>query len=312
MEQRPRIGLALGSGSSRGWAHIGVIKMLIENGIEPDVIAGSSIGALVGASYITGKLDRLEAWVRSLTRLDVIRFFEFNTSLNGFVNKERLHQFLDQYVCADDCLIQNLSKQFAAVSTDLASGNEVWLSQGRLIEAVWSSISLPGLFPAIKNEDRWLVDGGLVNPVPISTCRAMGADVVIAVNLNGDIAGKHFRQIPNKNKLEAAKPLAGSDSWMDAISRTVKEYSDALLMNHKAGNDNPPGLFDAIAGSINITQDRITHYRLAADPPDILLTPALMQISPLEFHRAGEAIAAGEDVASQKLSTIKSMINVGN
>ncbi len=307
MEQRPRIGLALGSGSSRGWAHIGVIKMLVENGIEPDVIAGSSIGALVGASYITGKLDQLEAWVRSLTRLDVIRFFEFNTSLNGFVNKERLHQFLNQYVCADDCLIQNLPKQFAAVSTDLASGNEVWLSQGRLIEAVWSSISLPGLFPAIKNEDRWLVDGGLVNPVPISTCRAMGADIVIAVNLNGDIAGKHFRQVPNQKKLEAIKPIADSDSWMDAISRTVKEYSDALLMNHKASHDNPPGLFDAIAGSINITQDRITHYRLAADPPDILLTPALMQISPLEFHRASEAIAAGEEVTSQKLSKIKSM-----
>lgn len=307
MASKPRIGLALGSGSSRGWAHIGVIKMLVENGIEPDVIVGSSIGALVGASYVTGKLDSLEAWVRSLTRLDVIRFFEFNTSLNGFVNKERLHQFLNQYVCADDCLIQNLPKQFAAVSTDLASGNEIWLTQGRLIEAVWSSISLPGLFPAIRNEKHWLVDGGLVNPVPISTCRALGADIVIAVNLNGDIAGKHFREAPNEEVI-ATKPTTDSDSWMDVVSRTVKEYSDALLMNHKADHDTPPGLFDAIAGSINITQDRITHYRLAADPPDILLTPALMQISPLEFHRGSEAITAGEEVARQCLSQISTIV----
>jgi len=310
LASKPRIGLALGSGSSRGWAHIGVIKMLVENGIEPDVIAGSSIGALVGASYATGKLDQLEAWVRSLTRLDVIRFFELNTSLNGFVNKERLHQFLNRYVCADDCLIQNLPKQFAAVSTDLASGDEIWLTEGGLIEAVWSSISLPGLFPAIRNDKRWLVDGGLVNPVPISTCRAMGADVVIAVNLNGDIAGKHFRRTPTKDEAVATKPATGSGGWMDAIGRTVREYSDALLMNHKTGRDSPPGLFDAIAGSINITQDRITHYRLAADPPDILITPNLMRIGPLEFHRASEVIAAGEEVTRQLMSQIDSVTKV--
>lgn len=311
MNSKPRIGLALGSGSSRGWAHIGVIKMLVENGIEPDVITGSSIGALVGASYCTGKLDQLEAWVRSLTRLDVIRFFEFNTSLNGFVNKERLHQFLNQYVCDDECLIQSLSKQFAAVSTDLATGSEVWLSQGGVVEAVWSSISLPGLFPAIRSSDRWLVDGGLVNPVPISTCRALGADIVIAVNLNGDIAGKHFREPPSQVEEAGVKPTDESDSWVDAIGRTVKEYSDALL-NHKTSIESPPGLFDAIAGSINITQDRITHYRLAADPPDILLTPALMQISPLEFHRASEAIAAGEEVTRLHIASVNNAVNTDN
>lgn len=303
METKPRIGLALGSGSSRGWAHIGIIKALRRNGIEPDVITGCSIGALVGASYATGKLDQLETWSRSLTRLDVVRFFEFNPTLNGFVNKERLHQFLNQYVCTDDCKIEELPKVFSAVTTDLASGTEIWFSKGPLIEAVWASISLPGLFPAIRHKNRWLVDGGLVNPVPISTCRALGADIVIAVNLNGDIAGKHFREVESEPDTTSI-----SDSWMEMISRTVKEYSDSLFANHKQQQDTAPGLFDAIAGSINITQDRITRFRIASDPPDILITPKLMQISPLEFYRAGEAIEEGVAVVEKMLPEIQSVI----
>ena len=310
MNAEPRIGLALGSGSSRGWAHIGVINALKRHGIEPHVIAGCSIGALVGASYATGRLQQLEAWVRSLTRLDVVRFFEINAGLNGFVNTERLHQFLNQYICSDVCQIESLDKTFAAVSTDLASGTEVWLSKGALIQAVWASISLPGLFPAIRHNNRWLVDGGLVNPVPISTCRALGADVVIAVNLNGDIAGKHFREIETeaRSEGETTKPDSGRDSFVEMISRTVKEYSDALFANHKAPEDSAPGLFDAIAGSINITQDRITRYRIAADPPDILVAPGLLQISPLEFYRADEAIAEGERATLQLLPEIRALL----
>lgn len=310
MSAEPRIGLALGSGSSRGWAHIGVINALKQNGIEPHVIAGCSIGALVGASYATGRLQQLEAWVRSLTRLDVVRFFEINASLNGFVNTERLHQFLNQYICTDGCQIEELSKTFAAVSTDLASGTEVWLNKGALIQAVWASISLPGLFPAIRHHNRWLVDGGLVNPVPISTCRALGADIVIAVNLNGDIAGKHFREIETESHDQQApsRTLPGADSFVEMISRTVKEYSDALFSNHKTPEESAPGLLDAIAGSINITQDRITRYRIAADPPDILVTPRLMQITPLEFYRAGEAIAEGERATAQLLPEIHALL----
>ena len=307
METKPRIGLALGSGSSRGWAHIGIINALKRNGIEPDVITGCSIGALVGASYATGKLNQLEAWSRSLTRLDVVRFFEFNPTLNGFVNKERLHQFLNHYVCSDECNIETLPKTFASVTTDLASGTEIWFSKGPLIEAVWASISLPGLFPAIRHKNHWLVDGGLVNPVPISTCRALGADIVIAVNLNGDIAGKHFREVENEPDTTSIIS-SESDSWMEMISRTVKEYSDSLFANHKQQQDAAPGLFDAIAGSINITQDRITRFRIASDPPDILITPRLMQISPLEFYRADEAIAEGVAVVEKMLPEIKATI----
>ena len=187
-----KIGLALGSGSSRGWSHIGIINALSDLGIKPDIVCGTSIGSLVGASYVSNKLELLEEWACSLTKFETAKFFEINTSLNGFVNTERLHEFLNKTVASDKEVINDLVKQYASVSTDLETGREIWLTNGSLIEAVWASISLPGLFPAIKNNNRWLVDGGLVNPVPVSVCRALGADIVIAVNLNGDIVGKHF------------------------------------------------------------------------------------------------------------------------
>ncbi len=310
METKPRIGLALGSGSARGWAHIGVIHALTRHGIEPDVITGCSIGALVGAAYVTAQLDKLEQWVGSLNRLDVARFFEISSSFNGFVNKEKFHKFLNQYVCQDETQIEALDKSFAAVSTDLGTGTEVWFSKGALIEAVWASISLPGLFPAIRHKNRWLVDGGLVNPVPISPCRSLGADLVIAVNLNGDIAGKHFKRMaPKSEKAELQAPEGHEDEdWMDTITRTVREYSYNLFVNHKNSRDDTPNLFDSIAGSINITQDRITRFRIAADPPDILINPDVNQIGLLEFHRGREVIKEGEQAVEKMLPEIRQLL----
>lgn len=288
-----------------------MINTLTRHGIQPDVITGCSIGALVGAAYVTGHLDALEQWVRSLDRLDVARFFEISSSFNGFVNKDKFHKFLNKYVCADDTQFESLDKGFAAVATDLATGTEVWFSRGRLIEAVWASISLPGLFPAIRHKNRWLVDGGLVNPVPISTCRSLGADIVIAVNLNGDIAGKHFkRSAPKAEKVEVKETdIQGDEGWMDTLARTVREYSVNLFANGKEGRPEAPDLFDAIAGSINITQDRITRFRIASDPPDILISPKLMQIRPLEFHRAKEAIQQGAEITEKMLPEIQDVID---
>ena len=194
MSTSVKIGLALGSGSSRGWSHIGIINALSDLGIKPDIVCGTSIGSLVGASYVSDKLEILEEWACSLTKFETAKFLDINTSLNGFVNTERLHDFLNTTVTDDNTAIESLSKKYAAVSTDLETGREIWLTNGSIIEAVWASISLPGLFPAIKNNNRWLIDGGLVNPVPVSVCRALGADIVIAVNLNGDIVGKHFEK----------------------------------------------------------------------------------------------------------------------
>jgi len=290
-----KIGLALGSGSSRGWSHIGIIRSLAQLGVVPDIICGTSVGSMVGASYVSNNIDKLEQWACSLTKFEAAKFFDINASLNGFVHIERFHQFLNDYIASDAALIEDCSKHYAAVATDLDSGMEVWLTKGSIIQAVWSSISLPGLFPAIKNNNRWLVDGGLVNPVPVSVCRAMGADIVIAVNLNGDIVGKHRK--PVKADVKREEGVAAK------ITDLVREYSGSLFQNSKIDHQ-PPGLFDAIAGSINITQDRITRSRLAGDPPDIMLSPKLSHIGLLETYRANEAISEGEKCVQRMQSEI--------
>ena len=295
------IGLALGSGSSRGWSHIGIINALADQGIVPDIVCGTSIGSLVGASYVSNNLERLEEWVCSLTKFQTAKYFKINTSLNGFINTERLYHFLNEYVANDSSVIEDLHKKYASVATDLETGREVWLTKGSVLEAVWSSISLPGLFPAIKNNNKWLVDGGLVNPVPVSVCRALGADIVIAVNLNGDIVGKHFEK-PNNLKRQ-------DTSVVGKITDLVTEYTASVFSTTKA-KDQQPSLFEAIAGSVNIMQDRITRSRMAGDPPDILLSPKLSHIGLLEFYRADEAINEGKECVQRMLSEIQHVLSM--
>lgn len=294
-----KIGLALGSGSSRGWAHIGIIRALAELGIKPDIICGASIGALVGASHAAGNLETLEEWVCSLTKLDIARFFDLNTSFTGFINTKRLHEFLTLHVAPESALIESFPRRFAAVSTDLETGREVWFTEGPALEAVWASIALPGLFPAIRHKDRWLVDGGLVNPVPVSVCRALGADLVIAVNLNGDIVGKHFTRKP--------KAATKKNGMTEALADLVREYAAPLFSPAEEENE-PPSLFDAIAGSVNIAQERITRSRLAGDPPDILLAPKLSHIGLLELYRAREAIDEGRNCVRRMLPEIEHIL----
>ncbi|MBV1875801.1 MAG: patatin-like phospholipase family protein [Cycloclasticus sp.] len=296
-----KIGLALGSGASRGWSHIGVIKALTRHGIEPDIVCGTSIGSLVGASYMSGNLDNLEQWAQSLSKFKTAKFFEINRSLNGFVNTDRLHSFLSTFVAPDKALIEQFDKQYASVATDLGTGREVWLSEGSVLEAVWASISLPGLFPAIQHDNKWLVDGGLVNPVPVSVCRALGADVVIAVNLNGDIVGKHIHK-----QEKVSKP---SEKVVDKLTSLVAEYTDSFFSIDRS-HEQTPSLFEAIAGSVNITQDRITRSRMAGDPPDIVLAPKLSHMGLLEFYRAEEAIKEGMDCVQRVLPEIKYTLDI--
>jgi len=301
MNTELNIGLALGSGSSRGWSHIGIINALSELGITPNIICGASIGSLVGASYVTGKIEKLHEWAGSLTKLEAARYLDINTSLSGFVNTEKMHYLLNEYVASDEVVIEDLTKLYAAVATDLETGKEIWLTKGSLIQAVWTSITLPGLFPAIRNDNRWLVDGGLVNPVPVSVCRALGADIVIAVNLNGDIVGRHFEK--------PKRVIKQNDGIGGKITGLVREYTNSLFFSHKDG-EQPPGLLDAIAGSINIVQDRITRCRMAEDPPDILLAPKLAQISLLDFHRANEAIREGEKCVQRMRAEIEQVLGM--
>jgi len=297
-----KIGLALGSGASRGWSHIGTIKALMREGIEPDIVCGTSVGAMIGACYLSGKLEKLEKWVLGSTRSDVFRFFNVKLGQSGFVDSDRLRKFLHENVAAPDLEIEHMPKPFVAVATDLENGREVWLQKGNLADAVRASMALPGLFPAVRQNDRWLVDGGLVNPVPVSTCRALGADVVIAINLNADVINPRPQkksETPDKGKKDT-----GKKGVLQKVKQTTIEYSSAIMPGGSKEEDSP-GLFAAITNSINIVQDRITRSRLAGDPAEVTISPRLAHIGMFEFHRAGEAIAEGESCVQNALEEIR-------
>ncbi len=284
----PRIGLALGGGSARGWAHIGVIRALEKAGIVPDIVCGTSIGSLVGAAYVADELDRLEAWVRGLKLQTVVSFLDFSLG-SGLIKGEKLIDFFrSEFVDRD---IRELPRPFGAVATDLERGREVWLRDGVVTDAVRASIALPGLFTPVQRDGVWLVDGGLVNPVPVSLCRAMGADHVIAVDLNTDRLG-HFLKPkaakPARKRAAADEP----DSIADTVMARIQASMTQLGLN---GSDapKPPPMLDVLASSITIMQVVITRSRLAGEPADALVTPLLADLGLMEFHRASVAIEAG-------------------
>ncbi len=292
-----KIGLALGSGASRGWSHIGIIKALLREGIEPDIVCGTSVGAMIGACYLAGNLATLENWVLDSSRTDVLKFFNLRLTQTGFVDSDRLCRFLYENVAAENLRIENLPKRFAAIATDLQSGREVWFLEGPVTLAIRASMALPGLFPAVREEHRWLVDGGLVNPVPVNVCRALGADIVIAINLNADVIGRRTQKKPEPDPLR-------KKSVLQNLKQTTLEYSSSLFPE-STKQEEAPGLFAAITSSINIVQDRITRSRLAGDPAEVVIAPRLAHIGMLEFHRAGEAIAEGENCVRSALEEIR-------
>ena len=298
------LGIALGSGASRGWSHIGVIDSLLDANIEPDVVCGTSVGAMVGASYVSGRLETLRKWVLRSTRTDVFRFFDIKPTKAGFVDQERFLAFLHECVAPEGVLIESLDKKFAAVATDIETGREVWCDKGPLVDAVISSMAMPALFPAVRDDSRWLVDGGLVNPVPISVCRALGADVVIGVNLNAGIVGKHSRKRDEPANVEDTD----AEGVLDSLRKQAKEYSSSLFA--KGSDDNaPPGLFQVIPSAINIFQDRITRSRLVGDPADVLISPKVGHIGILEFQKASEAMQIGRDATEALLNDIRHAIS---
>ncbi len=299
-KSRPKTGLVLGSGASRGWSHIGIIKALLKAGVELDIVCGTSVGAMIGACYLAGNLEKLENWVLDSTRKDVLKFFNVKWTQSGFVDSDRLESFLHENVASRDLQIESLSKPYAAIATNLQNGREVWFQKGNLVHAITASMALPGLFPAVRDQDRWLVDGGLVDPVPVSVCRALGADVVIAVNLNSDIVGKHSAKKPEPEPAEKKGVLHN-------LKKTTKEVSNSICPDSDKDQDMP-GLFFSITNSINIAQDRITRSRLAGDPAEVVFSPKLAHIGLLEFHRAAEAIEAGEKCVDSRLDEIRALI----
>ena len=296
---RPRIGLALGSGGARGWAHVGVLRALDAAGVMPDVVAGTSIGALIAGVHLAGHLSTLETWARRLTRPRLLAYLDPRMSGGGLIGGRRMLAFMARYF--GDLKVEDLPVPFIAVATDLQTGHEVWLQEGRLAETLRTAISLPGVFTPVRREREWLVDGALVNPVPVSVCRAFGADLVIAVNLNADQLGRIRIAGGRRSRVAALEP--------DLVeqSRALKGRSGTMWQLARRERTTP-SLFSVMVAALNITQDRITRARLAGDPPDVTIRPDLGHIGLLEFDRAAEAIAAGERAAAGAVSELQALL----
>ena len=307
---RPRIGLALSSGSARGWSHIGIIEALLEADIEPDVVCGTSIGALVGAAHVTGKLDGLRLWAEAVNWRQIMAFMDLRLSGGGLIDGKPIVKMMRALGITG--AIEDFTPAFAAVATDLANGREVWFRSGSVLEAVRASIAIPGIFCPARNGGRWLLDGGLVNPVPVSLCRALGADVIIAVNLNGDQLGRWIKDSPESpapsEEGPAERPPA--DSFVGTLAQLPAALGDqiAQLAPRLTARGGAPGFFDVLAGAIDIMQDHITRARLAGEPPHITLVPRLRQIGLMDYHRAAEAIAEGRAAVEEALPAIRRYI----
>lgn len=287
--RKPLIGLALGGGAARGWSHIGAIRALQQAGIKPDIVCGTSIGALVGAVYAAGELDRFEQWVLGLKISNVVSYIDVSFS-SGLLKGERLMEFFRRdYV---DRSIKDLPIPFGAVATSLKTGTEVWLRDGSTLEAVRASIALPGLFEPSLKDGVILVDGGLVNPVPVSLARAMGADFVIAVDLTAGILGQKLNYEDQEDSL-----VDKNVGWITKI----QDGLDAMVPAFAQKESSLPSMLDVITSSINIMQIRITRSRMAGDPPEIIVAPHLAHIDLLDFHRAKEAILEGKQAMNAML-----------
>jgi len=291
----PSLGLALGGGAARGWAHIGILKTLTAAGYRPQVIAGTSIGAVVGACYAVGKLQELEDWALSLTRRRVFSLLDLSLAGAGIISGKRLQGLLDQNI--GDIRIEDLPVRFGAVATELWTGHEVWLTRGHLVEAIRASYALPGIFEPVSVGGRWLMDGALVNPIPVSMARAFGARVVVAVNLHADVYGRGT-VIAEHGSIEA------DHDEVTPEPPAPKRFPGGLFRGRR---DGPPGIPTTMIEAFNITQDRIARARLAGDPPDVSINPRLAPIGLFEFHRAAEAIELGTQAAEKSLESIADM-----
>ncbi|MFY9287034.1 MAG: patatin-like phospholipase family protein [Alphaproteobacteria bacterium] len=300
-----KIGLALSSGMARGWAHIGVIRALKKLGFEFDVVAGCSVGALAGGCYLAGKLDSLEEWARALTKRKIVSYLDMRLRSGGLIGGGKLMDDLRHYI--GHMKIEELAVPYAAMTTDLVTGHEIWLQKGDLAEAMRASFSLPGIFPPMYMDGRWLADGALVCPLPVAACRAMGADMVIAVNLNADIIGKSRRP-------GASVPTAAGFDLINLLEETDNKDKLSLMSSMTRRifrrDYDGPSIFGVMTSSLNIMQDRITRSRLAGDPPDVHIAPRLGHIGLLEFDRTEEAIHEGEAAVMRKRPELADALQV--
>jgi NTE family protein len=309
--RRPVIGLALGGGAARGFSHIGIVRTLIAHGIVPDVVVGTSIGAVVGGAYATGHLDTLEEWARSLQPRNILGYLDIRLNGSGLIGGDKLAAQLE--AAMGQTLIEDLPLKFAAVATEVRTGHEIWLTHGRMVDAMRASYALPGIFSPVLVGDRWLVDGALVNPVPVSAARAFGAEIVIAANLSSDVFAHSTTiyshgpspeatvAIAPEAAIEPAPPKRGFGKFFSPERTVKREFF---------GGGGRPGISTVMVDAFNIMQDRITRARLAGDPPDLLISPRVGQIGWFDFHRADDLIAHGARAAERAIESIQEAINI--
>lgn len=306
--KKPTIGLALGGGAARGFAHIGILRTLLANGIVPDIVVGTSIGAVVGGSYAAGHLDTLESWARGLQPRNIFSYLDIRLNGSGLIGGGKLAAQLE--AAFGGVLIDELPLRFAAVSTEVNTGHEIWITDGRLVDAVRASYALPGIFEPVLIGDRWLVDGALVNPVPVSAARALGAEIVIACNVSTDVFG-HGTIISAHGKIPADPEPAVEPETAVAKSRFGKFFSaEKTVKREFFGSAGRPGISTVMVEAFNIMQDRITRSRLAGDPPDVLISPRVGKIGWFDFHRAEEIINHGVRAAERNVESIQEAINL--
>ena len=296
MTRRPRVGLALGSGGARGWCHLGVLSALKDMGVEADLIAGCSMGALVGAAEAGGARPQLEGWARDLTQGGFFRLIDFRPRAGGLVEGREITNVLAQWGL--DCPIETLSIPFTAIATNLETGREVWLDRGPLLQAVRASVSIPGLFAPQNVDGRWLLDGGLTNPVPISVVRAQGADVVIGVNPNAKPMNRVWHPRPDRgmaDQLEERFGLTLPEGWFG-----------------KSADDAPPTpqSVEVVGAAVDMMMEYLRRTRLAGDPADVMLNVELPELLTIEFYRAEEAIDAGRSVTEAAEADIRRALDL--
>ena len=306
--KRPPLGLALGGGVARGWAHIGALKALVEADIKPDIIAGTSIGALVGAVYLADKLDVLESWALALNRRRMMSYMDIRWGGSGLMRGDRLARVLRHYLGGVN--IEDFDRKFAAVTCDLRTGYEVWLQKGPVVPAIRASYALPGAFDPVKIDGRYMIDGALVNPVPVSACRALGAHMVIAVSLNGDA----FGPIGSSHELDVDEDQPDLVDPFHLASQSINKLRpDRLLLKSMMGTTaegKSPKLGSVMMSTLNIVMDRISRSRLAGDPPDVFVAPRIGHIGMMEFTKADELIERGYRAMQHEIPLIQSVIEV--
>ena len=291
---RPRVGVALGAGAARGWAHIGALQELVAMGVSPDIVVGSSVGAVVGGCFAAGRLDTLESFARSLTKRRVFGLLDVSFNGGGLIGGDRLRWRLEESIGA--MRIEDLPIRYAGVATEIGSGHEIWLKRGPLVEAMRASYALPGLFEPVRVAGRWLFDGAIVNPVPVSVARALGADRVVALNIasEGSGRGTAIQDVPEADEAPVAPAPTAEDPRV-GVMNGLRRGAGMLRRQWTSEGPGAPGLASVMVNAFNITQDRIMRSRLAGDPPDVLVSLKIGRIGLFEFHRADELIALGRE-----------------